>query len=344
VTPPGRSLVSVVTPCFNGADFIAETLQAVRGQIFPRVEHIVVDDGSTDDSVAVIERFEPAVRLIRTGGNRGAAAARNTGAAAASGTYLMFLDADDIIAPGTVAALVQAIQDRPLAIGVCPWDRLVLRDREWVTMPAPVPFPPPADALAGWLEGIWVPPCAVLWRKDAFDLTGGWTEDFNPNDDGDLMMRALLRGASLVVADGGRSCYRMHDATRLSLSTSSFMDGRLEAQVAAFNRLENEMTERGVLETYSRSLGTAYRKLALRAFHHDHREVGRACSERAERLGGRRDVSRTALGRLLERILGVELKERLANALARIGLVSKTRRRHRRLRAGRSPASPREQR
>jgi O-antigen biosynthesis protein len=327
-------LVSVVTPCFNAAEFIGETLASVQRQTHPHIEHIVVDDGSTDGSAAIIGRSADRLTLLNSGGNRGAAAARNLGAARARGEFLMFLDADDLIDPDTVRALVDALADRPRHISVCRWKRLTPTKEGWSVRRATVPFPPPSDPLAGWLEGIWVPPCAILWRRDAYDLSGGWVEDFNPNDDGDLMMRALARGARIVVASGGQSYYRMHDATRLSLSTSGFMEGRLAAQVSAFERLTRELEERGNFDPYRAAMGTAYRRLSLRAFSQGHDVIGRHCWSRAEELGGNRAVSRTWIGRLLDRLMGVERKERVAEAFARLGIMSSKRRRHRALRRG----------
>jgi hypothetical protein len=88
--------ISVVIPCYNGAKFLRATIESVLAQTYPPLEMIVVDDGSTDDSAAIAESFGPPVRVIRQT-NRGVTAARNRGIAEASGDYVHFLDADDLI-------------------------------------------------------------------------------------------------------------------------------------------------------------------------------------------------------------------------------------------------------
>lgn len=94
-------LVSVVMPSYNYARFIVESLESLRAQTYRRWECVVVDDGSTDDTAEVVARFverEPRVRYVRQANQR-QSVAKNTGLAAASGEYVQFLDADDLIEP-----------------------------------------------------------------------------------------------------------------------------------------------------------------------------------------------------------------------------------------------------
>ena len=88
--------VSVVIPCYNSARWIRETLASVLQQGEDPIEIIAIDDGSTDDTAAIIERDFPAVRLVRTE-NRGASRARNHGTELASGEFIQYLDADDLL-------------------------------------------------------------------------------------------------------------------------------------------------------------------------------------------------------------------------------------------------------
>ncbi|MFA5864845.1 MAG: glycosyltransferase [Phycisphaerae bacterium] len=86
---------SVIIPCYNGSPFITEAIQSVLNQTVPVMEIIVVDDGSTDDSAAIAERFGPPVRVIRQK-NAGVSEARNRGIREAKGEWIAFLDADDL--------------------------------------------------------------------------------------------------------------------------------------------------------------------------------------------------------------------------------------------------------
>jgi glycosyltransferase involved in cell wall biosynthesis len=111
--PPARSeqtLVSVIIPAYNAAPFLAEAIESVERQQYPRTEIVVVDDGSTDNTAEIATRFS-SVRYIRQP-NRGIAAARNAGVLAASGTLLAFLDADDLWVEGKLALQLEALESQ----------------------------------------------------------------------------------------------------------------------------------------------------------------------------------------------------------------------------------------
>jgi glycosyltransferase involved in cell wall biosynthesis len=319
-------LVSIVTPCHNAAPFVAETIESVAAQTYPHIEHILVDDGSTDGSWEVIERYTSGVTALRLEQNRGGSHARNRGAERARGDFLMFLDADDLIAQRTIEALVATIRERPGHIAFCSWKLLRQVHGRWITSPAGVAFPTPSgDHLRGWLLGSWVPPCAVLWCRTEYERTGGWDETLCVNDDGDLTMRALAQGVRLVRAKGGEAYYRAHDPTRLSLSGNMFSIERFRSSIRVFEKLTQELEHQGRLDAYATPLGVAYHRLALVGFRLGFTEQARECERRGEHYAGRQAVSRTRLGRLLSRLVGLERKERIADALARFGL--RTRRR-----------------
>lgn len=92
-------LVSIITPTFNSANYIAETIQSVQNQTYQHWELIIVDDGSTDHTILIIQeiqKVEPRIQLIRQEKNLGPAITRNKGIELAKGNYLTFLDADDL--------------------------------------------------------------------------------------------------------------------------------------------------------------------------------------------------------------------------------------------------------
>jgi glycosyltransferase involved in cell wall biosynthesis len=93
-----QSDISVIIPVYNGATYLGEAIESVLAQTLAPAEIIVVDDGSTDGSAAVADRYAPSVRVIRQP-NAGCGAARNTGVRHARGAYLAFLDADDLWTP-----------------------------------------------------------------------------------------------------------------------------------------------------------------------------------------------------------------------------------------------------
>jgi glycosyltransferase involved in cell wall biosynthesis len=98
-------LVSVVIPCFNAERFVGDAIKSALDQKYPRVEVVVVDDGSTDGTVDVLRSFGTHIRWI-TGPHRGAPTARNRAIAMAAGDVIQFLDADDVLDPNKLAVQV----------------------------------------------------------------------------------------------------------------------------------------------------------------------------------------------------------------------------------------------
>jgi glycosyltransferase involved in cell wall biosynthesis len=105
-------LVSVVIPSYNSAATLPATLDSVLAQTYPRIETIVVDDGSLDTTAEVLARYAPHVRVIRQA-NGGLASARNAGCTAASGRFIALLDADDLCEPERIGAQVAFMAARP---------------------------------------------------------------------------------------------------------------------------------------------------------------------------------------------------------------------------------------
>ena len=104
---PAAPLVSIVIPCFNYAKYVAGAIEGVLAQTYQRTEVIVVNDGSTDNSLEVIRRYADRVRIIDKP-NGGSISAYNRGFAAARGDIVIFLDADDLMAPEAVDEVVRA--------------------------------------------------------------------------------------------------------------------------------------------------------------------------------------------------------------------------------------------
>jgi glycosyltransferase involved in cell wall biosynthesis len=117
--------ISVLIPCHNAEAYIAETLESVLAQSWPKLEVIVVDDGSTDGSAACTEAFAGrGVRLIRQDA-AGAAAARNRAFSGATGDYIQFLDADDLIDRDKLELQVKRLIARPGCVASAEWGRFV---------------------------------------------------------------------------------------------------------------------------------------------------------------------------------------------------------------------------
>lgn len=106
-------LVSIITPTYNSAKYIAETIQSVQNQTYNNWEMILVDDGSNDQTVSIIQnlqRTDERIKLFIQPENAGPAKARNKGIENVSGTFMTFLDADDIWLPNFIQNSIKTIQ------------------------------------------------------------------------------------------------------------------------------------------------------------------------------------------------------------------------------------------
>ncbi len=185
--PPG-DLVSIIIPCYNQAEFLGEAVESALAQTHPHVEVVVVDDGSTDNTLAVASGF-PGIRVVsRTNG--GLPAARNTGLAAASGAYTVFLDADDRLLPSAVVTGVEVLRARPGHSAAFGWYQ------EVDVTGHPLPTPPagrlqgdPYEALlrTNWTGG---QPTAV-YRRGALDAVGWFDESLPAAEDYELNLRVV---------------------------------------------------------------------------------------------------------------------------------------------------------
>jgi glycosyltransferase involved in cell wall biosynthesis len=126
-------LVSVIIPSYNYGDFIGEAIESVLAQTYRNFEIVVVDDGSTDATQAVVARF-PAVHYLYQA-NQGIAVARNAGIAASKGDYVVFLDADDKLLPGALETGVNCLREHPECVFVSGHQEVISQNGLFPTPP-----------------------------------------------------------------------------------------------------------------------------------------------------------------------------------------------------------------
>ncbi len=171
--------VSAVIPVYNGAATIGRAVASVLAQRFDgALETIVVDDGSTDSTRAILAGFGDRIRTLHQP-NRGPAAARNAGARMATGEFLAFLDADDEWTPEKLARTVPPLGERPEVVLVfsdaIPIDAAGNQVAGSYVTPDCARAPSMADMLTRWWPII---PSTAVMRRDAFLATGGFVEEF----------------------------------------------------------------------------------------------------------------------------------------------------------------------
>src|SRR5437763_3597959 len=108
--------VSIVTPSYNQAQFLEETIASVLDQDYPDIQYVIVDDGSTDESVEIIERYAERLHWWTHQENAGQVAAINRGFRHTDGELLGWLNSDDVMLPGAVSAMVEELERDPEAL------------------------------------------------------------------------------------------------------------------------------------------------------------------------------------------------------------------------------------
>jgi glycosyltransferase involved in cell wall biosynthesis len=215
-------LVSVLVPCFNAAPYLRATLNSALEQAYPNVEVILVDDGSGDDSLSIAHGFEPRVRVI-TGPQRGASAARNLATSESRGEFLQYLDADDLLLPGAIAARVEHLCRTNADVACSDWRRLTLQaDGSWKPGPLEVAdYRKRAEAPdLAVMAGFWAPPAALLYRRTVVERTGGWNPNLPVIQDARFLFDAAFAGGRFAHVEGDGAHYRQHAAGSLSSRSS----------------------------------------------------------------------------------------------------------------------------
>lgn len=201
--------VSIIIPCYNAAPWIGETLRSALAQELGDLEVIVVDDGSTDGSADIVAREFPAVHLVRTP-NGGPSKARNLGTALASGDFIQYLDADDLLAPGKLTVQLAALHETGADVAYGDWQRLSC-DGDGVYRQAELA----ARRIEGSAEialftDFWCPPAAYLYRRTIIERIGGWNEGLPVIQDARFALDAALRGGNFVYTPRLMAWYRQH--------------------------------------------------------------------------------------------------------------------------------------
>ena len=256
-------LVSVLIPAFNAAPWISAAAESALTQTWRRLEVIVVDDGSTDDTARITRAIPDPRMKVMTQPNRGASAARNRALAEAHGDYVQFLDADDLLDAAKIEVQLRALQRDPTKVASGAWARFTSDRRQASFRP-----------LYGWrdmtafeflyesaLERGTFPPIAWLVPRGLCDAAGPWDEHLSMNDDGEYFARVLARSSGIVFCEEAKAYYRSRNPTsygsRVSLDSARSDMRAWRAIAATILALEDSPRSH-------RAVATGYQRLQVR--------------------------------------------------------------------------------
>jgi glycosyltransferase involved in cell wall biosynthesis len=227
-----QPLISILIPVFNGQRWIAETLQSAIGQTWRNKEIIVVDDGSTDDTLNILDRYKTQYIHIVLQDNQGAAAARNKALAICNGDYIQWLDADDLLAPDKMSEQMTVLLESGGArtLVSCAFGRFLYRyyRTKFIANDLWYDLPPSEWMLRKLRANLWMAISAWLVSRELTEVAGPWDVRLAIDDDGEYFSRVLSCADYVRFVAAGRVYCRMSGWN--SLSHIGLSDRKLEAQ------------------------------------------------------------------------------------------------------------------
>jgi glycosyltransferase involved in cell wall biosynthesis len=230
-----KPLVSILIPAYNAEAWISDTLRSAIAQTWERKEIIVVDDGSTDQTLAVARKFESEQVRVYTHNNQGAAATRNKAYSLCQGDYIQFLDADDLMGPDKISKQMEALGDSPnkRILLSASWGHFIYRYyRTKFTPNALWCDLSPVDWLVRKMQhNVFMQTACWLFSREIAEAAGPWDTRLLGDDDGEYFCRVLLASESVRFVPEAKVYYRAAGTSSLSYVARS--DKKLVAQLCS---------------------------------------------------------------------------------------------------------------
>ncbi len=320
----GPPFVSIIIPCYNCARYVGEAIQSALAQTHEHKELIVVDDGSTDDSLASIRSFGDSIRSISTS-RGGAPAARNRGLALARGEFIQFLDADDVLLPEKIEVCLRVFAEN---IDMVFTDMAPSIEEDSGGAPEPLPV-----TIARWLERRLRRPYSVPWdpsnqleytlrnaigtpsslhRASCLRGIGGFREGLANMQDIELHFRMTLAGLRFSKINAVLVLWRHHDSPD-RIRNSRETD--LWALEGTRIMLDQAMQAEVMTERIRSAFADRFAFHGRRAYRDGHKRVGLSALHMARRLHRFPRPTRVPLFNMVSRIIGTA---RLEDCIATI--------------------------
>lgn len=301
--------VTVVIPAYKAAATIRRAVDSVLAQEGVDARVIVVIDGILDETPHRLEGYgRDRVTVVARPENRGSQFSRNEGLALCEDEYVMFLDSDDFIEGPMLAGLVRAMkaQDADLGLGPLQVLKEELRQRLAVVN---LRFACPQDLFWNWLSyARVVPPCCMLWRTQFIRGIGAWNEAVRRNQDGELVLRAIMMGARFAHSTEGRGIYVHHDSPDRITKRADILDSRLEVGEMILARQTAVIPD----DVKAGAVARYFYRVSLNCYSRDNLALGDRALSRARALGFRGHTG-PLWHRWPAKLLGVRRRYQLTN-------------------------------
>jgi glycosyltransferase involved in cell wall biosynthesis len=280
-------LVSICIPAYNSEEFILQTLSSVLDQTYKNIEVIVVDDGSNDGTVSKINLIKDFRLKFVSQSNKGASVARNTAYKLSSGTYIKFMDADDVLSENCIEQQVNALLNKDNCVASAKWGRFFKNDlsdfqfspeKVWRIMPG---IDWVIDSLVEYGSNM-TQPGIFLIPKTFIEKTGLWNEELSLIDDFDFMTRILTECNEVIFCEEAILYYRGGMVQSLSMQKSrKDLESAFKAQMSGVRAILNKQDTAKSRLACANSL-----QLWAHEFYPKHPDLYDAANEKINGLGG----------------------------------------------------------
>jgi glycosyltransferase involved in cell wall biosynthesis len=275
--------VSIIIPLHNAEAFIEAAIASCLNQTYTTLEVIVVENSSKDDSWKLVRRIQdPRLKCFQIS-KANAAAARNYGFKQADGDFIMFLDADDVLAPNKIEIQLASLTHKPNDwLASCAWAKFTHDIKEAKIEPQSVW--PEEDPLVWCIKsfighGMMIPGCWLI-PKFLIEKAGLWDERLSLHDDGEFMCRVLLASKGQVFVEDTYVYYRQVEG---SLSRNNQSLKAAKSALAVCQSYHKQLLQRQDNEQVRKALAYNYCRL-LYEFYPKHKSVLKEASEQLKKL------------------------------------------------------------
>lgn len=234
-----KNLVSIIIPSYNSLNFLNECLDSALNQTYKHIEIILIDDGSTDGTSNHFKKWtERGIKCIKQE-NLGASSARNHGLDLATGEYIQFLDADDLLHPDKIKRQVESMKINKADLSFVGWGnfkqnpkhshKFKFRNIDFSGIKTGL------DIFKSFgLEGWYIPTLSWLTKRELIIKAGYWNPSFCPNDDGEFFSRVLFWSENIIPVKDKLAYYRVSSSDSLSkLNTTN----KIKASITSWEQI-----------------------------------------------------------------------------------------------------------
>ncbi len=243
-------LVSILIPAYNAEPWIRKSIESALRQTWRRKEIIVVDDGSCDNTVRVARAFESQGVRVITQDNRGPCAARNKALAYATGEYIQWLDADDLLASDKIAKQLSTVRskNRSRVLLSCPTGTFYLKPEQARFVPNPLwrDMDPIEWIVTKFRDDCWVGIHSWLVPRELTQQAGPWDERLNADVDGEYFCRVAARAEKIKFVSDAKCYYRLGNLHSISTKKLRAKSESLTIKLYVRHLLELENSERTI--------------------------------------------------------------------------------------------------